>query len=756
MVDAKSAKSTKSIISLSTDNAKVAIIAGMLKHPDDLSSLAAIRQKLAREKAIVDQQLKIGVQNQMEETREALEILGTTKEQVLGIRSNMRNIDALCGDAQGLIKDYGRIKKISQTHQNFVATQTLVNNLQELYHDVQEIEEKMENDRKSLLGPAPNLLMVHYSLHKLEELRDSTLHQARNEPLDVTVTLKQYFGRLDKVIEGFTDYLMELSRKILELIKHKQGSVIVRVIKIIESEELLDAKAAAVTTKAERRVSFQGLNNKKNEKPPRTIKSLRSRFFDVLHDEVSLKFKPLLDSVQEDPYECLDATDFVFPDLELVYDELVPRTPSNYKIFPFFVLEYHRHIYELTNKIVALPDLEGRLILRLLRFVREYYAQMDQKLGVTEELLEPQLMDGNEQGLLDEYLRLVRKLMTEWTTNMLNMAVKEFQTRDKAPEREGGKYHMGTAADLYQIVNQQLEAASESKQARVLEQVVIECTKVLDTCQSRWKEVLTESKDIMDQSGVEDYVIAVTNDQIKCAEFINTMIDRVEGDALLRSQRTIVEGLVDKLNKSMDGFFDMATLGVNLLLDNIFSVIKVAVSQLYTVEWYDNGSSMGTIVDTLQDFCGDYKQTMNDFMFTKMVEWMLERLIIALVDALRQKGVKLDPEADLQGRLQADRRQAFNFFAQFLSPPKMKEYFQPLELVHDFVCCTSRTATLKLIPLHRQYQDLPQALIEDIVRKRVDFDRTTVKSILEDVKKRFNDNPFESGRETTIFSKVKQ
>ena len=85
----------------------------MLKHPDDLSTLVALRQKLIREKAIVDQQLKIGVQNQMEETKEALDILGTTKEQVLGVRANMKNIDSLCKDAQGLITDYPRIRKVT-------------------------------------------------------------------------------------------------------------------------------------------------------------------------------------------------------------------------------------------------------------------------------------------------------------------------------------------------------------------------------------------------------------------------------------------------------------------------------------------------------------------------------------------------------------------------------------------------------------------------------------------------------------------
>lgn len=80
---------------------------------NNLFALVALRQKLIREKAIVDQQLKIGVQNQMEETKEALDILGTTKEQVLGVRANMKNIDSLCKDTQGLITDYPRIRKVT-------------------------------------------------------------------------------------------------------------------------------------------------------------------------------------------------------------------------------------------------------------------------------------------------------------------------------------------------------------------------------------------------------------------------------------------------------------------------------------------------------------------------------------------------------------------------------------------------------------------------------------------------------------------
>ncbi|KAF9950803.1 SNARE-binding exocyst subunit S6 [Mortierella alpina] len=753
MVDAKS------VISISPD-AKVAIISAMLKHPDDLSTLVALRQKLTREKAIVDQQLKIGVQNQMEETKEALDILGTTKEQVLGIRSNMKNIDSLCKDAQGLITDYPRIRKISQTHQNFVATQTLVNNFQELHQDLERVKTLMYEDMKDLLGPAPNLLLVHYQLYKLEQLRNTTMHMARDEPLDVKVTLKQYFGRLDKVIEEFEEYLWELSRNMIDLIKNKQGSVIVRVIKIIESEESADTKAV-VTTKTERRTSRQGLGGKKTDKPPRIVKSLRSKFFDVLHDEVSRKFNVLLERVDQEPLECLDATDFVFPDLALVYDDLVPRSPSNYKIFPFFVLEYHRHVYELANKIVSSPDLDGGRILHLLRWVREYYANMNHQLGVTEELLEPQLLDGNEQGLLDEYLKLVRKNLIKWTTNMMNTATAEFTERQSAPEKDADKlYHMQTANILFEMVNQQVSLASDSQQSNVMEQVIKECVEVIKDYQQKWKALITSEmkKQIESPSttppGLAEYIMAATNDQIKCAEFADAVLQRLESERLIKEPETF-DKVKRMLNETMDDFFDVATHGANSLLDLAFNDVKEPFSKLHTSAWYED-DPMALIVATLKDYNDDFKVHLNDYMFNKLVDWMLERLFIAQIDSLRNKGVKLKFPV-CTDRLQQDRAVVFNFFVHYKSVGDLEQDFDAIEQLHKFMCSSKKTAYLNFYATKRIYHDLPIPLVEDILGRRDDLDRSSIKEVMDQIKEKFKDkDAIDASRTPTIFSKVKQ
>ncbi|KAF9586207.1 SNARE-binding exocyst subunit S6 [Lunasporangiospora selenospora] len=750
---------SKSVISLSPD-AKVSIIAAMLKHPDDLSNLAGIRQKLVREKAIVDQQLKIGVQNQLEEAREALDILGTTKEQVLGIRSNMKNIDSLCKDARGLISDYPRLRKISQTHQNFVSTQNLVNNFQELHQDLDRVKNMLRDDKKNILGPAPNLLFVHHQLYKLEQLRDSTLHMAQDEPLDVKVTLKQYFGRLDQVIEEFENYLWELARNMIKLIKNSQGSVIVRLIKIIESEESADAKSVA--TKTERRASHQGFG-KKVEKPPRASKSLRSKFFDVLHEEVARKFEPLMDNVDKEPLECLEATEFVFPDLALVYDDLVPRSPSNYKIFPFFVLEYHRHVYELANKIVHSPDLDGARILHLLRWVREYYASMNHQLGVTEELLEPQLLDGNEQGLLDEYLKLVRSNLIKWVNNMMATATAEFTERKGPLETDSDQlYHMQTASLMFEMINQQVGIASDSQQGKVVEQVIGECVEVIKDYQRKWKALfVSESKKLMDSpetapGGLAEYIVAATNDQIKCAEYTDAVLQRLENDSLVRSSK-IIDVLRERLNSAMDEFFDVATMGANSILDLVFNDVAEPLSRLYTSDWYDvEKDLMGSVVATLKDYCDDFRAHLNDYMFNKLVDWMLERLFIAQIDALRNKGVKLKA-ASCEENLRKDRRAVFNFFIKYKSMDDLEQDFDAIEKIHRLVCSSKRTTYLEFFALKKIYHDLPLTLVSDLLNRRDDLDKSSVKEIMEPINERFKDaDPIDASRSPTIFSKCKQ
>jgi hypothetical protein len=64
-------------------------------------------------------------------------------------------------------------------HRNFELTEEMVNNLLEMSSKLDMLEDMLEEDASDILGPAPNLLTIHYHLTRLEAFRNETMHQAK-------------------------------------------------------------------------------------------------------------------------------------------------------------------------------------------------------------------------------------------------------------------------------------------------------------------------------------------------------------------------------------------------------------------------------------------------------------------------------------------------------------------------------------------------------------------------------------------------
>ncbi|KAG0273651.1 SNARE-binding exocyst subunit S6, partial [Linnemannia gamsii] len=377
------------------------------------------------------------------------------------------------------------------------------------------------------------------------------------------------------------------------------------------------------------------------------------------------------------------------------------------------------------------------------------------------ELLEPQLLDGNEQGLLDEYLKLVRTNLVKWTNNMMNTASNEFTERTAAPATDSEKlYHMQTASLMFEMVNQQVSLAADSQQSTVMEQVIKECIQVMKDYQQRWKDLISAEmkKQIESPSatppGLAEYIMAATNDQIKCAEFADAVLQRMESENLIKDRKSF-ESARDLLNVTMDDFFDVATHGANALLDLAFNDVKDPFSKLHTAAWYEE-DPMGLIVVTLRDYNDDFRVHLNDYMFNKLIDWMLERLMIAQMDALRNRGVRLKFPA-CTDRLKQDRAVVFNFFADYKNPKALEDDFDAIEKLHEFTCSTKRSAYLTFYSMKRIYHDLPISLVEDILGRRDDMDRSSIKEVMDPIKEKFKEkDPIDATRLPTIFSKVRQ
>lgn len=111
------------------------------------------------------------------------------------------------------------------------------------------------------------------------------------------------------------------------------------------------------------------------QRNPRQVKNFRSQLFNAIHDSITETFYAKLGGTEGDAVAALDKARFVFHDLALIFDELVPRFPPKYKIFPFYVLQYHKHVYDLCNRISS-RNLETREILYMTSWIRDYYTVM--------------------------------------------------------------------------------------------------------------------------------------------------------------------------------------------------------------------------------------------------------------------------------------------------------------------------------------------------------------------------------------------
>jgi len=127
-------------------------------------------------------------------------------------------------------------------HRNFEQTEEMVNNLLEINSKLDVLEEILEADSRNIIGPAPNLLPIHFHINRLEAFRNQTMHQAKKASAASRSKLARMFERLNKLSENFEAYIMELARNVLPLVRAGYPQVVVKLMKIIELEGREDEK----------------------------------------------------------------------------------------------------------------------------------------------------------------------------------------------------------------------------------------------------------------------------------------------------------------------------------------------------------------------------------------------------------------------------------------------------------------------------------------------------------------------------------
>ena len=132
-----------------------------------------------------------------------------------------------------------------------------------------DIESMLAADSEDMLGPAPNLLIIHYHLNQLESFRNQTMHEAKKSSASSRATLARWFERLNGDIGAFDAYVTELAKNVLNLVRGGHSDVVVRLIKIAEMEGKEDEKASPSNVCTRVRITFdtrQGDSNTSGQK----------------------------------------------------------------------------------------------------------------------------------------------------------------------------------------------------------------------------------------------------------------------------------------------------------------------------------------------------------------------------------------------------------------------------------------------------------------------------------------------------------
>src|SRR4051812_35878449 len=193
-------------------------LAELLRHPEDLDKIPALKAEFMRKKAAIDAQLRHGLKDQLEVTQAGMSSIVDGQRTVNQIKEEMMKIDKLCAEAQNMIQDFPHINLVAQTHKNFESVEKMRNDIETFEERLQQLEMLLGEDAQDPANQ-PNLLQVHYGLTQLRDIRDEAMGQIKNSDsstelidnltLESGVTVQDLFARLDDVVEWFDRHIGE-------------------------------------------------------------------------------------------------------------------------------------------------------------------------------------------------------------------------------------------------------------------------------------------------------------------------------------------------------------------------------------------------------------------------------------------------------------------------------------------------------------------------------------------------------------------
>ncbi len=485
----------------------------------------------------------------------------------------------------------------------------------------------------------------------------------------------------------------------------------------------------------------------------RVIKNYRHKLLDAMTNSIKANFDAQYEESKDDLLSFIDQLQWIYKDIIRIKDDVEPLFPPDYEIFPYLVKGYHRLLNETLRRIVdSAPP--AQVLLELHAWIKEYPPSM-KELEIPSAWLQPPLLDGKSQDLIEDYVKLIVAKLDEWTINLMKTETFDFTFRASAPEQApDGMFGLQGAVILFQMVNQQVDLALDSNQGAVLARVVTEASKVMRRTQQEWSKLLeTEARAQAEKpdeqpGGLVEYVIALANDQLKCADYAEALSTRLEPLVSEKYKAMITA----RLNEAIDGYLDVAKKCTSALVDFVFNDLKVAIKGLITPQWYTD-SLMPQIIETMKDYMADYQAHLNPSIFDILVEDLLDAFLIAYLTALRRAPSRALRMPLATQKIKSDVGMAFDFFASYKSAEELEKQLEIMDMILGMLGASSQMVFMDYWTFAKVHG--PQlGFVEALMKARDDFDRVVVGEIMDTLRRKVKEEDIGEPPEPTIMVRL--
>ncbi|TIA93041.1 hypothetical protein E3P92_00954 [Wallemia ichthyophaga] len=729
------------------------IVADAFKSPDDLAKLSTFKNKLLKERAVIETKLKSGVAEQLDITRDAIRKLYLTRSDVKRVSQGMSSV----GDSSSGITptiSFSKISQVAMIHRNFGQVEETVHNLKEMYTKIQFLESWLDSDSEDPQGPHDNLIPIHSELSQLENFKFQALYQANELDIHTRDTLNKHFDTLNTLIQQFELHLEDLSKHILDIVRYGDSSVVERLVLIVEHEQGEDDKVMEFKKLIEANDESKHDRYKQMQANSRVIKKTKQKLFDDIRGGVSELFDAAEEQgqIEQDAGGYLSTLEWIYEDYEDIASKVQVLFPSEYNIHYVYTRAYHERLDASLQRIVA-SEPEARVLLALHDFVRRYATEMKRLNIPPEWTTDPPLLDGREQELIEDYVALLTRKLDEWSRNLMSDEKKEFSHRAHPPEVDGdGLWGMQGAVILFQMINSQTELAAGSGQGGVLARVVGECSRVIRSVQTDWTSLIAAETAQMAKkpesvaNGLGEYLIALANDQIKSADFTETLLTRTE--ALVSDKYKDV--IQRHLNDAMDGSLDVARRCIEVIVDIIFADLKPAVKGLFGNAWFEE-SLVVQILETMRDYLEDWSDFINVSLRELLVECLLHEFLVTYLKALKNcSRIRVGPFVQ---QIKADMAEVHTFFKSHRKAGDIQDDLEIIDRVVSLLTSSESMVYLDYFPFAKRHGPC-LAFVSSLIRARDDLEKREVRDMVDTIHRKAEEEKFPEPDPPTIMSRI--